>query len=172
MIFKSVPLHDVGKVCLPDRVLLKAGKLSEEEFEIMKTHTTMGRDAIAHAEEALGVDTEFFAYAKEIAYSHHEKWDGTGYPMGLAGEQIPIAARLMAVADVYDALISRKVYKPAMAHDDAVRIIGQTRGRHFDPDMVDTFLELQDTFQAIAIAFSDTDADLEKKASYLLSAQI
>ncbi|WP_294765301.1 HD domain-containing phosphohydrolase [uncultured Rhodoferax sp.] len=172
MIFKSAPLHDVGKVCLPDRVLLKPGKLSEEEFEIMKTHTTLGRDAIAHAEETLGVDVDFFAYAKEIAYSHHEKWDGTGYPLGLAGEQIPVSARLMAVADVYDALISRRVYKPTMPHAEAVRIIAQTRGRHFDPDMVDAFLDLQDTFEAIAIAFSDTDADLDKKAAYLLKAQI
>ncbi|MBX9816622.1 MAG: HD domain-containing protein [Burkholderiaceae bacterium] len=172
MIFKSVPLHDIGKVGLPDRVLLKPGKLTEEEFEIMKTHTTLGRDAIAQAEQAVGVELDFFTFAKEIAYSHQEKWDGTGYPLGLAGEQIPVSARLMAVADVYDALISRRVYKAALSHEDAVAIIAQTRGRHFDPDVVDAFLALQDTFHAIAIAFSDTDADLDKKAAYLQTAQI
>lgn len=171
MIFKSVPLHDIGKVCLPDRVLLKPGKLTEEEFEIMKTHTTLGRDAIVQAEQAVGVELDFFTFAKEIAYSHQEKWDGTGYPQGLAGDQIPVSARLMAVADVYDALISRRVYKAAMSHEDAVAIIAQTRGRHFDPDVVDAFLALQDTFHAIAIAFSDTDADLDKKAAYLQTAQ-
>ena len=172
MIFKSVPLHDIGKVGLPDRVLLKPGKLTEEEFEIMKTHTTLGRDAIAQAEQAVGVELDFFTFAKEIAYSHQEKWDGTGYPLGLAGEQIPVSARLMAVADVYDALISRRVYKAALSHEDAVAIIAQTRGRHFDPDVVDAFLALQDTFHAIAIAFSDTDADLDKKVAYLQTAQI
>ncbi len=171
MIFKSVPLHDIGKVCLPDRVLLKPGKLTEEEFEIMKTHTTLGRDAIVQAEQAVGVELDFFTFAKEIAYSHQEKWDGTGYPQGLAGDQIPVSARLMAVADVYDALISRRVYKAAMSHEDAVAIIAQTRGRHFDPDVVDAFLALQDTFHAIAIAFSDTDADLDKKVAYLQTAQ-
>lgn len=171
MIFKSVPLHDIGKVCLPDRVLLKPGKLTEEEFEIMKTHTTSGRDAIVQAEQAVGVELDFFTFAKEIAYSHQEKWDGTGYPQGLAGDQIPVSARLMAVADVYDALISRRVYKAAMSHEDAVAIIAQTRGRHFDPDVVDAFLALQDTFHAIAIAFSDTDADLDKKVAYLQTAQ-
>ena len=172
MIFKSVPLHDIGKVCLPDRVLLKPGKLTEEEFEIMKTHTTLGRDAIVQAEQAVGVELDFFTFAKEIAYSHQEKWDGTGYPQGLAGDQIPVSARLMAVADVYDALISRRVYKAAMSHEDAVAIIAQTRGRHFDPDVVDAFLEVKDTFHAIAIAFSDSDADIDKKAAYLQKAQI
>ena len=172
MLFKSVPLHDIGKVGLPDRVLLKPGKLTEEEFEIMKTHTTLGRDAIAQAEQAVGVELDFFTFAKEIAYSHQEKWDGTGYPQGLAGDEIPVSARLMAVADVYDALISRRVYKAAMSHDDAVAIIAQTRGRHFDPDVVDAFLEVKDTFHAIAIAFSDSDADIDKKAAYLQKAQI
>lgn len=172
MIFKSVPLHDIGKVGLPDRVLLKPGKLTEEEFEIMKTHTTLGRDAIVQAEHAVGVELDFFTFAKEIAYSHQEKWDGSGYPQGLAGVQIPVSARLMAVADVYDALISRRVYKAAMSHEDAVAIIAQTRGRHFDPDVVDAFMAVKDTFHAIAIAFSDTDADLDKKVAYLQTAQI
>ncbi|MDD3484389.1 two-component system response regulator, partial [Azovibrio restrictus] len=115
-LFKSAPLHDIGKVGIPDRILLKPGRFTPDEFEIMKTHTTLGRDAIAHAEKQLGMEVDFLACAKEIALSHQEKWDGSGYPQGLAGEDIPLSARLMALADVYDALISRRVYKPAMPH--------------------------------------------------------
>lgn len=110
LLFKSAPLHDIGKVGIPDRILLKPGRLTPEEFEIMKTHTTLGRDALAHAEQMLGTEVAFLTLAKEIAYSHQEKWDGSGYPQGLKGDDIPISARLMAVADVYDALISRRVY--------------------------------------------------------------
>ena len=172
LLYKSAPLHDIGKVGIPDRILLKPGKLTAEEFEIMKTHTTLGRDAILHAEREMGVEVEFLTFAKEIAYSHQEKWDGSGYPEGLAGEQIPVSARLMAVADVYDALISRRVYRDAMPHAEAVRIIGLTRGKHFDPDVVDAFLEVQDNFQAIAIAYSDSDADMQKKAQYLEMAKV
>ena len=172
LLYKSAPLHDIGKVGIPDRILLKPGKLSGEEFEIMKTHTTLGRNAILHAEREMGVEVEFLTFAKEIAYSHQEKWDGSGYPEGLAGEQIPVSARLMALADVYDALISRRVYRDAMPHAEAVRIIGLTRGKHFDPDVVDAFLEVQDNFQAIAIAYSDSDADMQKKAQYLEMAKV
>ena len=172
LLYKSAPLHDIGKVGIPDRILLKPGKLTAEEFEIMKTHTTLGRDAILHAEREMGVEVEFLTFAKEIAYSHQEKWDGSGYPEGLAGEQIPVSARLMALADVYDALISRRVYRDALPHTEAVRIIGLTRGKHFDPDVVDAFLEVQDNFQAIAIAYSDSDADMQKKAQYLEMAKV
>jgi putative two-component system response regulator len=172
LLYKSAPLHDIGKAGIPDRILLKPGKLTGEEFEIMKTHTTLGRNAILHAEREMGVEVEFLTFAKEIAYSHQEKWDGSGYPEGLAGEQIPVSARLMAVADVYDALISRRVYRDAMPHAEAVRIIAHTRGKHFDPDVVDAFLEVQDNFQAIAIAYSDSDADLQKKAQYLEIAKV
>jgi putative two-component system response regulator len=170
LLYKSAPLHDIGKVGVPDRILLKPGKLDADEFEIMKTHTTLGRDAILNAEKEMGVHVEFLTFAKEIAYSHQEKWDGTGYPQGLRGAQIPISARLMAVADVYDALISRRVYKEPMPHGQAVAIIEQTRGKHFDPDVVDAFLEIQDAFNAIAIAFSDTQADLLLKAQYIKNA--
>lgn len=117
LLFKSVPLHDIGKVGIPDRILLKPGKLTPEEFEIMKTHTTLGRDAIVTAERRLGVNVDFLTYAKEVAYSHQEKWNGSGYPEGLAGDAIPISARLMAVGDVYDALISRRPYKEPMPHN-------------------------------------------------------
>ena len=172
LLYKSAPLHDIGKVGIPDRILLKPGKLTPEEFEIMKTHTTLGRDAILHAEQELGVEVEFLTLAKEITYSHQEKWDGSGYPEGFAGDQIPVSARLMALADVYDALISRRVYKDAMSHEQAMDIIRQTRGKHFDPDVVDAFLEIQDTFQAIAIAFSDDDSDIQKKAEYIQIAKV
>ena len=169
MLFKSAPLHDIGKVGIPDSILLKPGKLTPEEFEIMKTHTTLGRDAIDHAERALGANVEFLRLAKEIAFSHQEKWDGSGYPQGLAGDAIPISARLMALADVYDALISRRVYKEPMSHEQAVGILKAGRGSHFDPDIVDAFLQIQDQFRATALRFSDTDADMQRKADYLAS---
>ena len=163
-LFKSAPLHDIGKVGIPDRILLKPGRFEPHEFEIMKTHTTLGRDAIQRAEDQLGMQVDFLRVAKEIALSHQEKWDGSGYPQGLAGDAIPVSARLMAVADVYDALISRRVYKEGMPHDKAVRIITEGRGNHFDPDIVDAFLQIQDTIVAIAQRFADTDADLQEKA--------
>jgi putative two-component system response regulator len=171
-LFKSAPLHDIGKVGIPDRILLKPGKLTGEEFEIMKTHTTLGRDAIAHAERDLGMDVAFLIIAKEIAYSHQEKWDGSGYPQGLAGDQIPISARLMAVADVYDALISRRVYKQPMPHAEAVKIIQKASGTHFDPDIVNAFLEIADNFDAIATSYSDSEEDIQKKVRYLDIAQV
>lgn len=172
LLFKSAPLHDIGKVGIPDRILLKPGKLTDEEFEIMKTHTTLGRDAIAHAEQELGEDVAFLTLAKEIVYSHQEKWDGSGYPQGLKGDEIPIAARLMAVADVYDALISRRVYKEPLSHERAVEIITQTSGRHFDPDVVEAFLAVQDNFHATAISYADTEADIQTKIDYLNIAQV
>jgi len=166
LLFKSAPLHDIGKVGIPDRILLKPGRLTAEEFEIMKTHTTLGRDAIAHAEVAYGVELDFLTMAKQIALSHQEKWDGSGYPEGLVGDAIPPCARLMALADVYDALISRRVYKEPMSHPEAVEIIASARGRHFDPDVVDAFWELQDQFHAIALSYGDSDRDLQRKAEY------
>ncbi len=167
LLFKSAPLHDIGKVGVPDRILLKPGPLTTDEFEIMKTHCKLGRDAIAYAERQLGIEVEFLRYAKEIAYGHQEKWDGSGYPEGLAGDDIPISARLMAVADVYDALISRRVYKEAMPHEQAVAIIAQGAGTHFDPDMVEAFLDVADQFHAIATQFADSDDEIERKADAL-----
>ncbi|WP_442770240.1 HD domain-containing phosphohydrolase [Zoogloea ramigera] len=158
MLFKSAPLHDIGKVGIPDSILLKPGRLSPEEFEIMKTHTTLGRQAIEHAEQLLGMQVDFLSMSKDIAQSHQEKWDGSGYPLQLAGDAIPLSARLMALADVYDALISRRIYKPAMSHAQAAEIIVAGRGQHFDPDVVDAFLAIQDEFQAIARRFSDAEA--------------
>jgi putative two-component system response regulator len=162
-IFKSAPLHDIGKVGIPDYILLKPGRLEQHEFEIMKTHTTLGYNAILNAERALGTPVEFLSFAMTIALSHQEKWDGSGYPQGLAGDAIPIAARLMAVADVYDALICRRVYKKPMSHDDAVQIMLDGRGTHFDEDMLDAFIAIQGDFFDIAQRFADTDSELEKK---------
>jgi putative two-component system response regulator len=169
-LFKSAPLHDIGKVGIPDRILLKPGRLTPEEFEVMKTHTTLGRDAIQHAEQQLGVKVKFLTIAKEIAFSHQEKWDGSGYPLGLAGDEIPLSARLMAVADVYDALISERVYKKGMSHDEAVKILVDGRGKHFDPDILDAFLALQDEFRAIAARYADSGDDLAVKQQQLETA--
>ncbi|MDH4419516.1 two-component system response regulator [Acidovorax sp. HMWF029] len=168
-IFKSAPLHDIGKVGIPDRILLKPGKLTPEEFEIMKTHTTLGRDAIVAAESDTSQDNPFFRYAKEITYSHQEKWDGSGYPEGLMGNNIPLSARLMAVADVYDALISERVYKAAFPHEQAVEIIRDGRGSHFDPDMVDAFLVLSEEFRRIAQRFADGEPAMLEQIERLAS---
>jgi putative two-component system response regulator len=164
LLFKSAPLHDIGKVGIPDAILLKPGKLTPEEFEVMKTHTTLGRDAIIAAETLLDEPVSFLAYAREIAYSHQEKWDGSGYPEGLAGEGIPLSARLMAVADVYDALISRRVYKPPFPHDKAVEIIREGHGKHFDPEVVDAFLAIHEACHAIAVRYADSEAAVHAKA--------
>ena len=163
LIFKSAPLHDIGKVGIPDRILLKPGKLNAAEWEIMKTHTTLGHDAIEKAEQALGARVDFLSMAKQIALSHQEKWDGSGYPEGLQGTDIPLAARMMALADVYDALISRRIYKDDMPIDQAVEIIVKGKGSHFDPDLVDAFIEIQDQFFAIAQRFMDSAQELAAK---------
>lgn len=163
LLFKSAPLHDIGKVGIADDILLKPGKLTAEEFEVMKTHTTLGKVAIESAEARLGKHVPFLQVAKEIALSHQEKWDGTGYPEGLAGDAIPLSARLMAIADVYDALISRRVYKPAFSHQDAMQIIEEGRGRHFDPDVVDAFVAVQLECMAIADRYANTDDELAKR---------
>ena len=161
LLFKSAPLHDIGKVGIPDHILLKPGHFDPREFEIMKRHAELGRNVIQHAENELGIEMPFLKIAKEIAYSHQEKWDGSGYPEGLSGDDIPISARLMAVADVYDALISRRVYKDGMPHEKAVQILVEGKSRHFDPDVIDAFLELQEEFKLIAVTFADTHGSVD-----------
>lgn len=158
LFYLSAPLHDVGKVGVPDAILLKSGVLDAEEFAVMRRHVEYGRDSLAKAEEKLGGNS-FLRHAREIAYGHHEKWDGSGYPLGLAGEDIPVSARLMAVADVYDALISRRVYKPPFSHAQAVGIIREGRGTHFDPDIVDAFMDIQEQFRLTALEFADFDEE-------------
>lgn len=159
LLFKAAPLHDIGKIGIPDQILLKPGQLTPAEFEVMKTHTTIGCEALARAERTLGYELEAFLPAKEIALAHQEKWDGSGYPQGLAGDAIPISARLMAVADVYDALISKRVYKPAMAHETAVQVMAKGRASHFDPDILDAFLVIHEDFRQIAAALADETTD-------------
>lgn len=154
LLYKSAPLHDVGKVGIPDNILLKPGKLTDEEFAIMKQHPQIGADALQVAEDQLGSNS-FLKIAREISLTHHEKWDGSGYPNGLSGEAIPLSGRLMAVADVYDALISKRVYKPAFSHEKARDIIVEGKGSHFDPGVVDAFLAIETTFTEIALEFKD-----------------
>jgi putative two-component system response regulator len=154
LVFKSAPLHDIGKVAIRDSILLKPGRLSSEEFEAMKMHTTYGESVIKKLERKIG-ESSFLRYAKEIAGSHHERFDGTGYPRGLVGEETPLSGRIMAIADVYDALISKRVYKEAYSHDKALSIMAEGRGSHFDPAIFDTFIELGPEFQAIADRFQD-----------------
>jgi len=160
LLFQSAPLHDVGKVGVPDHILLKPDRLTDEEFTIMKRHTVYGRDSLALAEARLGHNS-FLRLGAEIAYTHHERWDGTGYPQGLVGEAIPAAGRLMALADVYDALISRRVYKMPFPHTQAVTIIVQGRGAHFDPAVVDAFLMEAEHFRATAIEHADFPEERE-----------
>ncbi len=157
LLYKSAPLHDIGKVGIPDNILLKPGKLDSDEFEIMKQHTTYGRETILTVERYLGESNEFLRFAREITYSHQEKWDGSGYPENLSGDAIPISARLMAVADVYDALISKRVYKPAFSHEEAIDIMRKGRGSHFDPDILDVFLRITEEFRDIAMRYRQNE---------------
>ena len=170
LLTQALPLYDMGTIGVPDRILLKPGRLTPVELEIMRTHTTLARDAIEQAQTLLGQPTQLLQTIKELAFCHHEKWDGSGYPQGLSGDQIPLAARLLAVADVYDALISDRVYKSGVPHEKAAGIIFQGRASHFDPDLADAFIEIQDEFQAIARHYADTDQDMQKKIEYMVNA--
>ncbi|MGI8979552.1 MAG: HD-GYP domain-containing protein [Pirellulaceae bacterium] len=148
LIYETSPLHDIGKVGIPDSILLKPGKLSEDEFAIMKTHTLLGVETL-EAALAKYPDAQFLRFACDIVACHHERYDGTGYPRGLVGENIPLAARIVALADVYDALTSKRIYKQALSHEEAFDIIVQGSGRHFDPVVVAAF-------RAIASSFAET----------------
>ena len=161
LICKSAALHDIGKVGIPDHILLKPGRLTPEEFDFMKQHAELGARAIEKAERMMGMDhaNSFLRYAREIAQTHQEKWDGTGYPRGLKGDAIPISGRLMAVADVYDALVSRRVYKEPLTHEQAVESIKEGSGTHFDPELVAGFMAIEDDFRRIAEKHTDSAAD-------------
>lgn len=163
LIADSAPLHDIGKVGIPDHILLKPGRLDEAEWTVMKTHARIGAEALEAAARDTGRPVEFLTVARQIALHHHERWDGQGYPDGLAGDAIPVPARLMAVADVFDALISRRVYKEPMPHGQAREIIERSRGTHLDPDVVDAFLADFDGFCRIASRHADTAEDLAAK---------
>jgi len=155
LLSRSAPLHDIGKVGIPDHVLLKPAKLTVEEWEVMRTHAKLGSDAIEEAERDIEQPLAFLTLAKEIAHWHHEKWDGSGYPDGLRGDEIPLSARLMALADVFDALINVRVYKAAMPYDEARALILSGTGQHFDPDVVTAFDNHFDQFVAIAERYTD-----------------
>jgi len=158
LLYKSAPLHDIGKIGVKDQILFKPSKLTKEEFEEMKQHTIYGYATLKKASDMFGTNS-FFRYAMEIAYTHHEKWDGSGYPQGLKGDEIPLSGRLMALADVYDALVSKRVYKPPFSHEKSVGIILEGRGSHFDPVLVDAFYEINEIFRKIALNFADFDEE-------------
>ena len=154
LLFRSSPLHDVGKVGVPDTILKNPGKLTPDEFEVMKGHTVYGKLIFDDAEAKLG-ENSFLSIARTIAYTHHEKWDGSGYPRGLKGENIPLYGRIMTIADIYDALISERLYKKAMPHEDAVAYIRKKSGQDLDPVIVNAFLMLQNEFRQVADRFAD-----------------
>jgi putative two-component system response regulator len=154
LIYETSPLHDIGKVGIPDAILLKPGRLTSEEFAIMRTHTTLGAQMLDAALEKFP-DAEFLRFARDIVACHHERFDGSGYPNGLAGEQIPLCARIVAVADVYDACTSNRVYRAAMTHEETAQIISDGSGTHFDPAIVAVFLELADEFRRICRQWAD-----------------
>jgi putative two-component system response regulator len=161
LLFETAPLHDIGKVSIPDAILLKPGKLTAQEWAIMQRHCVAGRDAIvAAANKLTDGSNDYLKYAAEIAYCHHERWDGSGYPNALKGDNIPISARLMAVADVYDALITKRVYKEAYSHEESIQIMTLERGAHFDPDVLDAMLSISDTFKTIACRYQDSIDEL------------
>lgn len=147
--YLSAPLHDLGKVAISDRILLKPDKLTIEEFDEMKLHTTIGEKTILEVQSQFK-ELELLEVAREIISGHHERWDGSGYPRGLAGDEIPLSARIMAVADVYDALISKRPYKPEYSHNQTVEMIKAEAGQHFDPEIVETFIEIEEQFEQIA----------------------
>ena len=170
LMFRAAPLHDIGNAGIPDRVLLKPGALNTDEVALVRTHCDIGRASIDQIRSSAGFSTQFLEVARDIVSGHHERWDGRGYPAALEGEAIPLAARIMALADAYDALTSDRVYRAGVAHDRAVQCIFQDRGEQFDPDMVDALIEIQDEFASIAQRYTDTDVDLQRKMDYMAAA--
>lgn len=156
-IIEAAALHDIGKIGIADQILMKPGRLTDEEYSVIKTHTTVGKNLLSS--DDIVVDGEILEYAKEIAHYHHERWDGKGYPTGLSGGNIPISARMMALADVYDALVSKRVYKQSLSHEDAVKIIVQEREKAFDPSLVDIFVEKQEIFREIREKYEDKEKE-------------
>lgn len=152
---ESAPLHDIGKVAIPDHILLKPSKLTPEEFEIMKTHTTIGNNTLLKNIEDLQDNRYFLEMAAEIAYCHHERWNGTGYPRGLQGEKIPLSARIMTLADIYDALTSKRCYKEAFTHEAAKEVLLSEIGKAFDSRIVEAFIEVEDLFLSIKTQHED-----------------
>lgn len=154
-LYQASPLHDIGKVGIPDRILLKPGKLTPLEFDIMKQHTSIGGDTLQAADRAAGA-ASFLALGRDVAYYHHERWDGTGYPFKIAGEAIPLAARIVAVADVYDALTSSRPYKKPFDHETSRKILVESSGTHFDPRLIEAFLACEERFKQVRREFKDS----------------
>jgi len=152
IIMKSMALHDVGKIAIPDKILLKPGKLDADEYEIMKTHTTRGKEIVGELGDVNS--SLYLKHCEDICYSHHERWDGKGYPKQLKGDDIPLTARIAALADVYDALVCARVYKAAMPYEEAVKIITEGRGTQFDPIIADAVVQIQDRFKEISLQYS------------------
>jgi putative two-component system response regulator len=171
LLVRSAPLHDIGKVGIPDQILLKQGKLTAGEWAVMKTHSDIGSFAIEQVEADAERPVAFLQCAKLIIRHHHEKWDGSGYPDGLAGDAIPIAARLMALADVFDALISRRPYKEPFTPEAAERVIREGRAIHFDPDVTDAFLARVAEFRNVASRYADTEAEVRAQIDRIRGAQ-
>jgi energy-coupling factor transport system substrate-specific component len=160
-VYHSAPLHDIGKIAVSDNILNKPGRLTPEEFEIMKSHTTAGREIIERAVGALSEET-YLDEAKNLAEFHHEKWDGSGYPTGRAGENIPLSARIMAVADVFDALVSKRSYKDGFPLEKAYAIIEEGMGTHFDPKIARSFLNARTEIEKVVRRYGDGQTDKEQ----------
>ena len=156
LLFVSAPLHDIGKVGIPDNILLKSDSLTPPEFELMKKHAEYGRNIICSAAQRIEGDN-FLSLAGEIAFTHHEMWDGSGYPQGLAGQEIPLSGRIMIVADVYDALINRRCYKDAFAHEYSIELMRKSRATMFDPVIFDAFLSIERNIREIALTYQDLE---------------
>jgi len=170
VLVRASALHDIGNCAVPDRILLKPGALTAEELDMVRSHAVIGRDMIDQIQRSAGAPSAFLGIARQIAYGHHERWDGQGYPQGLAGEAIPAPALVMAVADTYDALTSNRVYRAAITHDKALQRLFHERGEQFAPDMVDALIEVQHEFADIARRFADTETDLQRQIDYLARA--
>lgn len=160
MISNAALFHDLGKLYISPSILAKPGKLTPEEYEIIKTHTTIGRDVIMSCKNIFERNDKQLQFILEVVYSHHEHWDGSGYPQGLKGEDIPISARLMAVADAYDAITSKRIYKEAYSHEKAIEIISEGSGTYFDPQAVELFMTLKDAFRDIALCYGGNKSDI------------
>lgn len=163
-------LHDIGNSAVPDRILLKPGALAPDELDVMRSHAGIGRDIIDQIQRSAGTPSPFLELAREIAHGHHERWDGQGYPQGLAGDAIPASALVVAVADSYDALTSDRVYRSGVAHDKAMQQLFHERGAQFAPDMIDAMIEVQHEFADIARQFADSETDLQRQVDYLARA--
>ena len=152
-VVRSAPLHDIGKIQVPDAILNKPGRLTSDEFEIIKTHTTAGKEIITSAINMVSEEDSGYLYeARNLAYCHHEKWNGSGYPQGLKGEEIPLSARIMAVADVFDALVSKRSYKEPFSFEEAINIIKESSGSHFDPKIVEAFLKAEPKIRKVLLS--------------------